>query len=85
MDRIKKKYKSLRNAHKLVKHDLNWKRFHTICNPKKKLHVLQRISKEELNEVIELELYNHPSVTMTIPFKRHAKKQFMIASISEAY
>ena len=22
---------------------------------------------------------------MTIPFKRHAKKQFMIASISEAY
>ena len=82
VDRIKK-YKSLRNAHKLVKHDLNWKRFHTICNPKKKLHVLQRISKEELNEVIEL--YNHQSVTMTIPFKRHAKKQFMIASISEAY
>ena len=83
VDRIKKKYKSLRNAHKLLKHDLNWKRFHTICNPKKKLHVLQRISKEELNEVIEL--YNHPSVTMTIPFKRYAKKQFMIASISEAY
>ena len=33
VDGIKKKYKSLRNAHKLVKHDLNWKRFHTICNP----------------------------------------------------
>ena len=27
VDGIKKKYKSLRNAHKLVKHDLNWKRF----------------------------------------------------------
>ena len=39
VDGIKKKYKSLRNAHKLVKHELNWKRFHTICNPKKKLHV----------------------------------------------
>ena len=39
VDGIKKKYKSLRSAHKLVKHDLNWKRFHTICNPKKKLHV----------------------------------------------
>ena len=33
VDGIKKKYKSLRSAHKLVKHDLNWKRFHTIRNP----------------------------------------------------
>ena len=80
---IKKKYKSLRNAHKHVKHDLNWKRFHIICNPKKEFHLVQRILTKKLNEVIEL--YNHPSVTMTIPFKRHAKKQFMIISISEAY
>ena len=66
-----------------MKHDLNWKRFHTICNLKKEFDLVQTISTKELNEVIEL--YNHPSVTMTIPFKRHAKKRFMIILISKAY
>ena len=82
VDGIKKKYRSLRNAHKFV-HDLNWKRFHRICNPLKEFHHVRRISTKELNEVIEI--YNDVSVTMEIPFKRHAKKRFMIISISEAY
>ena len=83
VDGIRKKYKSLRNAHKLVKHDLTWKRFHKICRPKEKLHDVRRIKKKEEDEVIEL--YNDPSVTMSIPFKRHSKKRFMIISLSEAY
>ena len=40
VDGIKKKYKSLGNAHKLVKHDLNWKRFQVEkCMLAEKCHV----------------------------------------------
>ena len=80
---IKKKYKSLRAAHNYLKTDINWKRWHSICKPKKELHLLRRISQKEKQEI--LNIYNDPSVTITLPFKRHAKKAFMIVTISEAY
>ena len=81
-NQIKKKYKSLRRAHKSFGH-LSWKRWHSICKPKKEKHILRRISKSEHAEIVSV--WESPDVTITLPFKRFAKKRFMTVTISEAY
>ena len=42
---IKKKYRSLRNAHREFG-SLTWKRWHSICKPKKILHVMRRVTEK---------------------------------------
>ena len=79
---IRKKYKSLRAAHRNFGR-LTWKRWHSICKPKKEKHILRRISKSEREEI--LSIWDSPEVTITLPFKRYAKKKFMIVTISDAY
>ena len=79
---IMKKYKSLRAAHRSFG-SLTWKRWHSICKPKKELHSLRRITQVEKNEIIAL--WESPEVSITLPFKKHAKKRFMIVTISQAY
>ena len=81
-NQIKKKYKSLRSAHRCFGR-ISWKRWHSICKPKKEKHIIRRISKSEHEEI--LSIWESPDVTITLPFKRYAKKRFMTVTISEAY
>ena len=79
---IRKKYKSLREAHRKLG-SFSWKRWHSICKPKKELHTLRRITFTEKKEIIAL--WQSPEVSVTLPFKKLAKKKFMIITICEAY
>ena len=79
---IKKKYKSFRAAHRSLG-GLSWKRWHSICKPKKVLHIERRITQKEKDEIVDLFL--SPEVSVTLPFKRYAKKKFMIMTVSDAY
>ena len=79
---IKKKYKSFRSAHRQFG-ALSWKRWHSICKPKKVLHLDRRITDKEKNEIVDL--YLSEKVSVTLPFKRYAKKKFMVLTICQAY
>ena len=79
---IKKKYKSLREAHRNFG-KLSWKRWHSICKPKKEKHILRSVTNAEKEEI--LSIWNSPEVTVVLPFKRYAKKKFMIVTIVDAY
>ena len=79
---IKKKYKSLRAAHRSLG-CLTWKRWHSICKPKKVLHIERRITEKEKQEIVDL--FESNEVSVTLPFKRYAKKRFMVVTVCEAY
>ena len=79
---IKKKYKSLRAAHRSLG-CLTWKRWHSICKPKKVLHIERRITEKEKQEIVDL--FESNEVSVTLPFKRYAKKKFMVVTVCEAY
>ena len=79
---IKKKYKSYRAAHRSFG-QLSWKRWHSICKPKKELHVNRSITKQEKVDIVGV--WENEDVSITLPFKKFAKKKFMIITICEAY